>query len=110
VPLDAARIRLVIFDWAGTTIDAGSRAPLEPFVRAFAACGVDIAPEEARSDGSVVEDEAEVVVASFNRGHGPSPNRKQGSSPWTSDAKAIQTQQPSQRWFANDERVYVDAA
>jgi phosphonoacetaldehyde hydrolase len=48
VPLDTARIRLVIFDWAGTTIDAGSRAPLVPFVRAFSACGVDITPEEAR--------------------------------------------------------------
>jgi phosphonoacetaldehyde hydrolase len=48
VPLDAARIRLVIFDWAGTTVDPGSRAPLVPFVRAFAACGVEITPEEAR--------------------------------------------------------------
>jgi hypothetical protein len=28
VPLDTSRIRLVIFDWAGTTIDPGSRAPL----------------------------------------------------------------------------------
>jgi phosphonoacetaldehyde hydrolase len=48
VPLDAAKIRLVIFDWAGTTIDPGSRAPLVPFVRAFAACGVEITQEEAR--------------------------------------------------------------
>jgi phosphonoacetaldehyde hydrolase len=38
----------VIFDWAGTTIDHGSRGPLLPFVRAFAACGVEITPEEAR--------------------------------------------------------------
>jgi phosphonoacetaldehyde hydrolase len=48
VPRDAARIGLVIFDWAGTTIDSGSRAPLIPFVRAFAARGVEITQEEAR--------------------------------------------------------------
>jgi phosphonoacetaldehyde hydrolase len=38
----------VIFDWAGTTIDHGSRAPLLPFIRAFAERGVEITPEEAR--------------------------------------------------------------
>jgi phosphonoacetaldehyde hydrolase len=38
----------VIFDWAGTTVDHGSRAPLLPFVQAFAARGVEITPEEAR--------------------------------------------------------------
>jgi phosphonoacetaldehyde hydrolase len=48
MPLDAARIRLVIFDWAGTTVDFGCRAPLAPFIRAFAARGVEIAQEEAR--------------------------------------------------------------
>ncbi len=48
MPLDSARIRLVIFDWAGTTIDPGSRAPLVPFVRAFAARGVALTQEEAR--------------------------------------------------------------
>jgi phosphonoacetaldehyde hydrolase len=39
----------VIFDWAGTTVDHGSRAPLLPFIRAFAGRGVEITPEEARS-------------------------------------------------------------
>ncbi len=42
------RIRLVIFDWAGTTVDHGGRAPLAPFVRAFASCGVEITTEQAR--------------------------------------------------------------
>ena len=45
---EAHKIRLVVFDWAGTTVDHGSRAPLVPFVRAFATCGVEITPEEAR--------------------------------------------------------------
>ncbi len=44
----AAKIRLVIFDWAGTTVDHGSQAPLMPFVRAFARRGVEITLEEAR--------------------------------------------------------------
>ena len=48
MPQGANRIRLVIFDWAGTTVDHGSRAPLAPFVRAFAARGVEVTPEETR--------------------------------------------------------------
>jgi phosphonoacetaldehyde hydrolase len=49
VPRDAASVRLVIFDWAGTTIDHGCRAPLEPFVRAFAGRGVEVTLDEARA-------------------------------------------------------------
>lgn len=44
----AAKVRLVIFDWAGTTVDHGSLAPLAPFVRALAARDVEITLEEAR--------------------------------------------------------------
>ena len=28
-------IKAVIFDWAGTTVDFGSRAPMEAFVKLF---------------------------------------------------------------------------
>jgi phosphonoacetaldehyde hydrolase len=38
----------VIFDWAGTTVDHGSRAPVMPFLRAFAGRGVEVTLEEAR--------------------------------------------------------------
>jgi phosphonoacetaldehyde hydrolase len=48
VPRDVTRIRLVILDWAGTTIDHGSRAPLMSFIRTFAARGVQVTEEEAR--------------------------------------------------------------
>jgi phosphonoacetaldehyde hydrolase len=48
VKRDAASIRLVVFDWSGTTVDHGSRGPLLPFVRAFAAQGVQITAAEAR--------------------------------------------------------------
>lgn len=41
-------LRAVVFDWAGTVVDFGSRAPIAAFVRVFADFGVPIAVEEAR--------------------------------------------------------------
>jgi len=41
-------IRLVVFDWAGTTIDFGSCAPAEAFVRVFAARGITATISQAR--------------------------------------------------------------
>jgi phosphonoacetaldehyde hydrolase len=38
----------VVFDWAGTVVDFGSRAPMGAFVKAYAECGVDITVAEAR--------------------------------------------------------------
>ncbi|MDR0491271.1 MAG: 2-aminoethylphosphonate--pyruvate transaminase [Oscillospiraceae bacterium] len=42
-------IEAVIFDWAGTTIDYGSLAPVKGFVDAFAKYGVAITGAEARA-------------------------------------------------------------
>lgn len=42
-------IRLVVFDWAGTTIDAGSQAPLAAYSLLFAQNGVPITAEQARA-------------------------------------------------------------
>ena len=41
-------VRLVVFDWAGTTIDFGSLAPLDAFITVFAARGVTVTSDEAR--------------------------------------------------------------
>jgi phosphonoacetaldehyde hydrolase len=41
-------LKAVVFDWAGTMIDFGSRAPMGVFVRAFAEFGIDISVAEAR--------------------------------------------------------------
>ncbi|WP_166824480.1 phosphonoacetaldehyde hydrolase [Thalassoroseus pseudoceratinae] len=41
-------IRLVVFDWAGTTIDFGSRAPAVAFRKVFQSEGVEVTDEEAR--------------------------------------------------------------
>jgi phosphonoacetaldehyde hydrolase len=42
------RIRAILFDWAGTTVDHGSRAPVEVFLEVFRRAGVEISPAEAR--------------------------------------------------------------
>ena len=41
-------IGAILFDWAGTTIDHGSRAPVEVFVEVFQRAGVPITTAEAR--------------------------------------------------------------
>jgi len=42
------RIQLVVLDWAGTTVDFGSRAPAAAFSACLAAHGVEVSDEEAR--------------------------------------------------------------
>lgn len=41
-------IKAVIFDWAGTTVDFGSRAPMGAFVNLFKEYGIEITIEDAR--------------------------------------------------------------
>ncbi|MBI2827579.1 MAG: phosphonoacetaldehyde hydrolase [Planctomycetia bacterium] len=45
----ATAIRLVVFDWAGTTVDHGCFAPVQPFVEALAAFQIPITLDEARA-------------------------------------------------------------
>ena len=41
-------VRAVIFDWAGTMIDFGSRAPMGAFVEVFRRFGIDLTIDQAR--------------------------------------------------------------
>jgi phosphonoacetaldehyde hydrolase len=41
-------IRLVVFDWAGTTVDCGCFAPVAAFVQTFARHGLELTSDEAR--------------------------------------------------------------
>ena len=41
-------LKALILDWAGTTVDYGSRAPAAAFVEVFAQRGVEISIQEAR--------------------------------------------------------------
>lgn len=42
------KIRAVIFDWAGTIVDYGCRAPVEAFREVFRQSGVEVTADEAR--------------------------------------------------------------
>src|SRR5262245_29285556 len=44
----ATRLKAIIFDWAGTTVDHGSRAPVRVFVEILKRSGVAITEAEAR--------------------------------------------------------------
>jgi phosphonoacetaldehyde hydrolase len=45
----ASDIQLVIFDWAGTTVDFGSMAPVRAFIELFRLEGVTVSAAEARA-------------------------------------------------------------
>ena len=57
-------IRLIVFDWAGTTVDFGSRAPAAAFTHVFAVNGVSVTDDEAR--GPMGLSKREHLVAMFN--------------------------------------------
>ena len=44
------RLEAVIFDWAGTTVDCGSMAPVKALVKLFAAQGIQLSDRDARRD------------------------------------------------------------
>jgi phosphonoacetaldehyde hydrolase len=44
------RLEAVIFDWAGTTVDCGSMAPVKALVKLFAAQGIQLSDADARRD------------------------------------------------------------
>ncbi len=46
--MTCTHLKAVIFDWAGTVVDHGSRAPMGAFVEAFASLGVEISTAQAR--------------------------------------------------------------
>ena len=44
------QIKAVVFDWAGTMIDFGCRAPVDALIAAFAAEGVELSAANARRE------------------------------------------------------------
>lgn len=75
------KLEAVIFDWAGTMIDHGSRAPMGVFVKAFAEFGVEISIDEARGPmGMAKRDHIAAlmaeprIAAAWERAHGAAPD------------------------------------
>jgi phosphonoacetaldehyde hydrolase len=57
-------VRAVIFDWAGTTVDYGSKAPVDAFLELFRRHGVAVSAEEARKPmGSHKRDHIRLIAA-----------------------------------------------
>ena len=74
------QLKAVVFDWAGTTIDHGSRAPMGTFVDVFAQFKVELSIEEARRPmGLPKRDHIKALVshpeiaARWQRAHGTPP-------------------------------------
>lgn len=74
--------KAVVFDWAGTTIDFGSFAPMGVFVEAFAKFGVDVSIEEARGPmGMPKWDHIDAmlknprIAAEWEKAHGHAPGK-----------------------------------
>lgn len=62
--MSQSAIRAVVFDWAGTMIDFGCRAPVVALREVFAAAGVEISKAEARMDmGKAKRDHVRALLA-----------------------------------------------
>lgn len=48
--MSGSGILAVVFDWAGTMVDFGSRAPVAAFIETFAAFGVEVTEAEVRAE------------------------------------------------------------
>ncbi|MFA0811583.1 phosphonoacetaldehyde hydrolase [Microbulbifer epialgicus] len=46
--MEPLQLKAVIFDWAGTLVDFGSRAPLRAFMQVFADAGITVSEEQTR--------------------------------------------------------------
>lgn len=75
-------IQAVIFDWAGTTVDFGSLAPVEAFTRLFAQHGVHLSLDEARGPMGTEKWEhirrlcaLPRVASAWREAHGTSPDK-----------------------------------
>jgi phosphonoacetaldehyde hydrolase len=57
-------VRAAIFDWAGTTVDYGSRAPVDAFIELFRRHRVTVTAEQARGPmGSYKKDHIRMILA-----------------------------------------------
>ncbi|MCB9874939.1 MAG: phosphonoacetaldehyde hydrolase [Planctomycetaceae bacterium] len=74
-------IRLVVFDWAGTTVDFGSRAPATAFTKVFAAHNVKVTDAEARAPMGL--NKREHLVAMLNAPEIASRWKTVHGEPWT---------------------------
>lgn len=63
----AMKLKAVIFDWAGTTVDQGSWAPIRTLERVFGDAGVPILEEEARRDMGIAKRDHIAAILQIER-------------------------------------------
>lgn len=75
------QLKAAVFDWAGTVIDHGSRAPMGVFVKAFAQFGVEISIAEARGPMGMAKRDhistllhAPRIAAAWEKAQGSAPD------------------------------------
>jgi phosphonoacetaldehyde hydrolase len=64
---DGNVLKAVIFDWAGVTVDYGSRAPTEVFIEIFRRRGIDITSAEARGPMGLAKRDHIAAIAALPR-------------------------------------------
>ena len=81
------RLQAVILDWAGTTVDHGSLAPIRVLQKIFSDRGIEISEEEARRDMGVLKKDhirallgVPRVASAWERRHQETPGEKEVDS------------------------------
>ena len=115
-------LKAVVFDWAGTMIDFGSRAPVVALCKLFEAAGVPLTEAEARADmGMAKSDHIAAILA------GPRVRdewiAEHGKAPDAGDAAALfadigpmmrEAARPiaftDARWSDQNQRIKADTA
>ncbi len=82
------QIKAVVFDWAGTMVDFGCRAPVEALIAAFAAEGVTLSAENARREMGMAK-RAHVAAILANPEVAQAWLEAKGSPPGVADLEGI---------------------
>lgn len=103
-------LKAVVFDWAGTMIDFGSRAPVLALCKLFEANGVPLAEAEARADMGLAKSDHIAAILSRPRAR-DAWTARHGSAP---DAATVEhlftTIAPMMREAANECAVLIPGA
>jgi len=89
--MNFTHLRAVVLDWAGTTVDHGSLAPVVALERVFAANGVEIAAAEARKNmGVLKKDQIRFILAGERVNH--AWQAEHGRAPTEEDVERLYTE------------------
>lgn len=93
-----SRIEAVIFDWAGTTVDFGCFAPVQAFIEAFKAEGIEPTIEEVRKPMGLLKRDHVKIMMSMPRIH----------ELWKSTHGADWTEEDVDRVYLKSENGIID--